>query len=180
MHMPEILGLALGPLIVTIIRLLVPFTIFRWNLWGGLAATIVDALDVVMITAMGLGDFDNYHNVDKILDWYFLLFMAIVAIKWKSVEKISSLSLFGWRTIGVIVFELTKIRATLVVFPNLFLWWWLFVAARDKYFPDWELNWKRAIIVLLILLVPKMAQELTLHYFEAQPWNWTKEHILRI
>ena len=39
-------------------------------------------------------------------------------------------------------------------------------------------DWKSTIIPLAILLVPKMGQEYLLHYAEAHPWDWTKEHVL--
>jgi len=176
--MVDIFGLALGPIIVILIRLVVPLTIFRWPLWGGLASGIVDALDVVLITFINQGDFGNYHNVDKILDWYFLLFMAIVSLKWNLLEKRIALSLFGYRTIGVILFEILNLRYILLVFPNLFLYWWYFVAARDKFFPQYKLTKKRVIVVLILLLIPKMIQEYLLHYVQVQPWEWIKEKFI--
>ena len=42
-----------------------PLAIFRWPLAGGLAAMLVDALDVVLIEVVGLGGFSNYAALDK-------------------------------------------------------------------------------------------------------------------
>lgn len=172
--MPELLGLALGPLIVIIVRLLVPFTIFRWPFWGAVASVIVDALDVVTITFLGLGNFSNYHLMDKMMDMYFLFFMVIVSRKWGKLERNIAWGLFAYRFIGFVAFEVTQIRVLLLIFPNLFEFWWLFVAGRDKYYPKFAINTKKAIIILAILLVPKLAQEIGLHFLELQPWTWMR------
>jgi hypothetical protein len=74
--------------------------------------------------------------------------------------------------IGVVLFEITHTRVLLFVFPNLFENWFLFWAARNRYFKKFQLTTKRLFIVLFILLVPKMAQEYLLHYMQATPWNW--------
>ncbi|MBT3995451.1 MAG: hypothetical protein HOF01_06595 [Chloroflexi bacterium] len=78
----EILGVALGVIIVAVLRLAIPFTIFRWPLWGGIASAVVDSIDVILIYLMDLGDFKDYHGTDKILDTYFLVFMAFYS--WRS------------------------------------------------------------------------------------------------
>jgi hypothetical protein len=33
-------------------------------------------------------------------------------------------------------------------------------------------------VPVILLLIPKMAQEYLLHYREAQPWDWIKHNIL--
>ena len=49
-----------------------------------------------------------------------------------------------------------------------------------RFFPDIEpRSWKSTFVPLVLLLIPKMAQEYLLHYAEAQPWDWTKRNILR-
>ena len=168
----------LGPIIVILIRLLVPFAIFRWPFWGILAAGAVDAFDVVMIDALNMGHFTQYHSLDKILDTYFLVFAVIVSFRWMALAKWTSVSLFSYRIIGVILFEITKIRIFLFLFPNLFLYFFMFEAFRQQYFPKWELTPKRLIIVLLILLIPKMIQEYVLHFAELKPWGLFKERFL--
>ena len=54
------------------------------------------------------------------------------------------------------------------VFENFFI----FEAARQKYFPKFKLTVKRLVIALLILLIPKMIQEYILHYLELKPAVW--------
>ena len=57
--------MSLGQAIVILIRLVVPLSIFRWPLAGGLAAMLVDALDVVLIEAIGHGGFSHYTALDN-------------------------------------------------------------------------------------------------------------------
>lgn len=166
----ELLGIALGPLLVIILRLAVPFAIFRWPLWGGIAAAVVDSVDVILVFLIQQGDFEDYHGTDKLLDSYFLVFMAIYSWKrWKGLEKRISLALFGWRMIGFVAFEITGTRWLLLVFPNLFLWWWIFVAWRDRLKPTLEITNKRAALVLAIMVGPKLLQETILHIWQLHP-----------
>ncbi len=171
------LGLETGPFIVVLIRLLVPLSIFRWPLAGAIASVAADATDVVMLTIIGMGDFPDYTLMDKALDWYFLLFLAIASLKWASIEKWTSIGLFSYRTIGVILLEITKIRELLFIFPNLFILFYLFNAARIKYYPKWKLTGKRLVIVLLLLLIPKLLQEYLLHIVQVQPWTWALRNV---
>lgn len=175
--MADVLGYALGPVIVTVIRLLVPFTILKWPFWGGLLSAILDAIDVILTFFFQLGDYKHYHQTDKVLDTYFLVFMVIVARKWKLLERKIAFSLFGWRMIGFVLFEATGVRPLLLIFPNLFLWWWLFVAGRDKFAPKWEVTPKRALMVLAIMLLPKLTQEFILHFLQLQPTVIGREFI---
>ncbi len=165
----------LGPLLVILLRLIVPISIFRWPLWGTVVSLILDALDVVLIDVFRMGDFANYSAMDKALDTYYLLFTVIVAWKWELLAKRTSIILFAYRVLGVILFEATQLRILLFIFPNLYENWFLFWAARNKYFPKFKLTLKKLFIVLGILLIPKMFQEWLLHFSEAQPWNWFQE-----
>jgi hypothetical protein len=166
----EILGFGLGPILVTALRLFVPFWIFRWPFWGGILSGFADAVDVILIYFIQSGDFRNYHGTDKILDSYFLVFMAAYSWRrWKGPEQKIALGLFGWRMIGFVAFEITGVRWLLLVFPNIFLWWWVFVAWRDRYKPNWEITNKRAGIALAIMLGPKMLQEMILHIWRLHP-----------
>ena len=168
--MVEVFGIALGVIIITILRLAVPFTIFRWPLWGGIASAVLDSVDIIIIYLMDLGDFKNYYGTDKILDTYFLVFMAVYSWKrWKGLEQRISLALFGWRMIGFVLFEITGTRWLLLVFPNLFLWWWVFVAWRNKFKPAWEVTNRRAGIILAVMIGPKLLQETILHIWQLHP-----------
>ena len=168
----ELFGLPTGPLVASIIRLLVPLTIFRWPLGGAIASIIADGLDVVIVGLIGQGNYSDYSRVDKLLDTYFLSIMAFKSLKWEKLPKIASIGLFIYRLIGFVLFEATGIRWLLLIFPNLFEFFYVFYAARNRFFPKYVLTVKRLIFVLLILLVPKLLQEYVLHYLKFGPWDW--------
>lgn len=137
---------------------------------------LVDALDVVLIEIVG-GQFDNYPALDKALDTYYLSLELIVSMRWVAIAKWTSVALFAYRLVGVILFEVTQVRVFLLVFPNLFENFYLAYLAMVRAAPRFELTAPRLAVLLFVLLVPKLAQEYLLHYADAQPWDWTKRHL---
>jgi len=170
---------SLGQGVVILIRLIVPLGIFRWPLAGGLAAMLVDALDVVLIEILGHGGFSHYAALDKGLDMYYLSFEAIVSLRWEPLAKWTSLALFAYRAAGFAVFEATQARVFLLVFPNVFENFYLVYLAVRKVAPAWQLTPQRLAALLVLVTIPKLGQEYLLHYAEAQPWDWLKRHVLQ-
>ncbi len=171
-----------GALIVLALRLAIPLSIPRWPVAGGIASMMIDALDVVLITLMDLGGFDgHYHSLDKLLDTYYLSIEWFVALRWENPwARWISAVLLPYRIVGVVLFEFTGHRIMLFIFPNLFENWWLYCAIAIGHLPRMApRSAASAALILLLLLVPKMGQEYLLHFAEAQPWDWTKRHILR-
>ena len=171
-----------GELIVIALRLIVPLLILRYPLFGGVAAMVLDGLDVVLIELIGLGGFGgHYPELDKALDTYYLTLELFVALRWQSgYARWPALALSIYRGIGVILFEVTHARIMLFIFPNLFENWWLYVVAVAQFWPRlYPRSAKTVAIPLLILLIPKMAQEYILHYAELEPWDLIKRHVLR-
>lgn len=146
------------------IRLILPLSILRWPLVGGIIALVADALDVVLATLLDWGGVWNYHQLDKYLDTYYLALEAIVAQRWESLPRWTATALFGYRLTGVIAFEITDVRIILFFFPNLFENFFLFYAALLRFFPEYDLTPRRLVMWLAILLVPKMIQEYAIHY----------------
>lgn len=171
-----------GALIVIGLRLLIPLTILRWPLFGGIASMVIDGLDVVLISLMNLGGFDgHYHTLDKVLDSYYLSIEFYVALGWQNAwARWPVLVLFPFRMIGVVLFEVTHQRIMLFIFPNLFENWWLYVGAVARFWPRLTpSSWRSTMAPLVLLLIPKMGQEYLLHFAEAQPWDWFKRVVLR-
>lgn len=168
----------MGPLIVVILRLIVPLSIFKNPLLGGVLSMLLDAIDVVLIDVIDQGNFSNYHQLDKYLDIYYLSFELIMLLKFKSaLIRRTAIFLFVYRFIGFLLFEFSQIRIFLFLFPNLFENFFLFVFAYKHFFDKEISTYRGLILILLILLIPKMAQEYLLHFAEAKPWNWFKDTI---
>jgi len=153
--------------IIVLIRLLVPVTILRWPLVGGVLSLIVDALDIVLVTLLDLGGVWNYHALDKYLDMYYLTLEVAVAQRWEALPRWTATALYGYRLAGVILFEATGIRVFLFFFPALFENFFLFNAARLQFLPTYELTPRRLAFWLTVLLIPKMVQEYFIHYRRA-------------
>ena len=171
-----------GEAIVIALRIAIPLLILRYPLAGGLAAMVIDALDVVLISAMHLGGFgDHYPELDKLLDSYYLTLELVVAFNWISpYARNPAIFLYAYRMIGVALFEVTHARALLLVFPNVFENWWLYVVIAARFFPSlYPRTWRSVAMPLVILLIPKMGQEYMLHYAEVQPWDWIKKNVIR-
>ena len=170
-----------GEIIIIALRLIVPLLILRYALVGGLAAMLLDAADVILIELIPGGSFGgHYPELDKLLDSYYLALELIVALRWRNpYARLPAIVLFAYRAIGVVLFEITRTRLLLFIFPNLFENWWLYVVIVERFWPRLApRSVKSTAIPLVLLLLPKMGQEYLLHFAEAQPWNWIKQNIL--
>ncbi|MCP3682807.1 MAG: hypothetical protein GY861_08970 [bacterium] len=161
-----------GLLVILALRLIIPLSILRWPLWGTVASAVLDAIDVPLLNLMGVGSFSEYPRADKALDIYYLSFAFIKSLKWGFLAKRTSIALFICRLFGVIAFEITNIQLFLLFFPNLFELWFLFWAARNRFFRKFTLTKKKLAIILIILLIPKLIQEIILHYPLPTLWDW--------
>lgn len=140
---------------------------------------LLDAIDVVLIGILNLGDFPNYPSTDKYLDVYYLSFELIVSLRWtNTLVRNTSIFLFVYRLIGFVLFEITSIRVFLLIFPNLFENFFIFFEAYKRIKKTEKLGWKGLLIALVLLLIPKMGQEYMLHFKEFGPWHWFRTEIL--
>lgn len=160
------------------LRLLAPLTILRWPLVGGIGAMVIDAVDVIIVDALGADAFwnDYYAEIDKGLDTYYLAIEALVAWRWTNAwARWPALVLFAIRLVGAAAYELTGARALLFVFPNLFENWWLYCVVVARFWPRLTPRSARATgTVLVLLLVPKLVQEYYLHIVQVHPWVWLR------
>jgi hypothetical protein len=178
---------AMAQLLVVAIRLLVPLSIFRWPVAGALASMVVDALDVVMVDlfARALGEPGEfgavYAQLDKVLDTYYLTIELYVAWRWQErMLRGTAAVLYGWRLVGAILFELTALHPLLLVFPNLFENFYLYVAIAKRFATRLvPRTVPQLAIVLVVLLIPKLVQEWVLHWEDAHPWQWLRNEVIR-
>ena len=163
MPFPEISGA--GPLVAVIVRIAAPMLILRWP-FGGMAVSILaDVMDVVIVAAIQSGTFEDYTSLDKLLDTYALGFAALMSLFWKnSVARNTSIILFAYRVLGVLIFFLTSSRWVLLVFPNVFELFYLFHLTTLKWLDKIEVDdFRKLTIALSLLTLMKIAQEYVLH-----------------
>lgn len=176
----------MAALIVIALRAVLPLTILRWPLAGGILAMVIDALDVVLVDAIAgvlgqPGEFGPFYSqIDKWLDLYYLGLELIVVRRWpESLPRDAAILLFVWRLAGVIAFEVTAYRPLLLIFPNLFENFYLYVLIVRHWFPRFmPRTIPQLLVVLGALLVPKMIQEYVLHWEQLHPWQWLREQVI--
>ncbi len=150
--------------IVILVRLLVPLTILQWPLAGAIAALLADNLDIVFASLVDWGGLWRYHQLDKYLDTYYLAIMAIAAQRWEPPVRRTCALLFAYRLLGVILFAATDTRLFLFVFPALLEFFFIFYAAWKQFRPQRDLTHQGLAAALILLLLPKLGQEYTIHY----------------
>lgn len=162
------------PWYVTLVRLIVPFSILRFPLLGILASIAADGSDWNIIGVTSSGIYTVYLYWDKIMDSYSFLFIVWVVLQWQDVwaRKIA-LGLFGYRIIGLVLFLITGWRPIFFFFPNVFenfviLCLVIFWLSKKK-----KLNFNplHKAVMLGVLIIPKMIQEYFQHFLGHQPWE---------
>ena len=133
----------------------------RWPFAGALIALVADFADLFLMDA--IGGISDYQRLDKLCDLAYIGAFLVVAARWSGLERVIALVLFAYRMVGEVAFELTGERALLLLFPNVFEFWFVAVAARRHYRPERALTLGQASVALVILLVGKEAQEYFLH-----------------
>ncbi len=168
------------PIIVILARLIIPFSIFRWPLWGAVAAMLADGADIMIFEKFGIGmiGWERYHLLDKVLDLYYVFILLLEGLKWENVfDRRVILGLFLLRFFGVVVFEITQWRGTFLFTPNIFENFYLGVSALSRYLPSFRLTPLRLLGILIIVSFPKLVQEYIMHYLEFPTWRWIRDHL---
>lgn len=74
-----------------------------------------------------------------------------------------ALTLLALRLAGDVLFELSGAREVLFLFPKLFEFWFIFVAARDRFRPTARIDRRVTAVALAGLLLMKETREWFLH-----------------
>ena len=143
-------------------RVLSALPALRWPFAGSLFAIVADFSDLFLMNA--IGGIEDYQRLDKLCDLAYMLVFLKVALGWAGLERSVAVASFGYRMIGEVVFELSGARWTLLVFPNVFEFWFIAVAALRHYRPAATLSRRDATIAFVALLLGKEAQEYFLHF----------------
>ena len=124
--------------IVVAVRLLLPLLIPRYPLPAILASLVVDAADQTIFQAFGF-DPPGYQGYDKAMDVYYLAIAYLATLRnWTNTGAFEvSRFLYFYRLVGVVAFELSQVRALLLVFPNTFEYFFIAYEA-------WRTRWQTA------------------------------------
>jgi hypothetical protein len=150
-------------LVIAVIRIAGSLPVLRWPLAGGILAVVVDLSDLLLRDTLDLGGVPDYQSLDKWLDQVYMACFLIVALRWQGLERRVAIGLFAYRLIGFAAFELTHERALLLLFPNVFEFWFLAVAALHRFRPGFDWTPVRLVVALVVLTGLKEAHEWALH-----------------
>jgi hypothetical protein len=149
---------------IGLIRIAGSLPALRWAFVGGLIAVFVDLSDLFWRGFIDLGGLPNYQSWDKWLDQVYMLFFLWVSLRWRGPARRIAIVLFGWRMIGFVAFEASGVRELLLAFPNVFEFWFLFVASLPHWRPHFAFARGPTLAWGAVLLSLKEFQEYALHW----------------
>lgn len=157
----------MNPLVI-LLRIFVPLLILRWPLIGGALAIWLDIIDWSTKNLLGFSPFGDYQIVDKMLDIYYLSFLAFVSLRFKNIViRNLSLGLFLFRFVGFTIFEITQMRQMLFLFPNVFenfFFFYYILRKTASYEP--KISFYFLSIIVVLLAIPKIFQEFSAHIIQ--------------
>ncbi len=159
-------------LAVIIGRFLLPLAIPRYPLPAVVACMLLDAADYQIFnffTDLPIESLEGYQGYDKALDIYYLGIAYISTLRnWTNpfAFKLDRF-LFFYRLVGVALFELTQLRAVLLIFPNTFEYFFIAIEAFRMRQDPMKLT-KRLLIIIaaFIWIYIKLPQELWIHIIQ--------------
>jgi len=157
------MAFTLEALIIFLVRVAGSLPVLRWAFAGALIAILVDFSDLFQKNLIHMGGVGEYQEFDKWADLVYMVAFLYVALRWDGVKRNVAVGLFAFRMIGMVAFEITTSRTVLIAFPNLFEFWFVFVAALQHWWPHYVLTRFRLAGWLIVLLALKMFQEYSLH-----------------
>lgn len=154
--------MTLEVVVIAAIRIAGSLPVLRWPLAGGLLAILVDLSDLLLRDVLDLGGVPDYQGLDKWLDQVYLACFLVVAWRWAGPARAVAIALYGYRLVGFVAFELTHERALLLLFPNVFEFWFIAVAGLGA---PRVAGWSKARLaaVIVVLTALKEFQEWALH-----------------
>lgn len=174
-------------IVVILIRLLVPLSMLRYPLLGVFLSILADISDVLLFEYFGkaLGD-KYYHSFDKVFDLYYLtiaLYVVHRQLKDKLAKKILT-ALYLWRFAGVLLFSIFAyfgqiFRPIMVFTPNIFEYYFIAYLIILKFNKKFKLNKKSAIIIFLVVGIPKLIHEYIFHLaYQDKTWVFIRDTFL--
>ncbi len=174
-------GLIFGAVVAA--RILVPLAIPKFPLPAMLAALVIDGLDQTIFQTFTSLDLEGYQTYDKALDVYYLSIAYIATLRnWTNHTAVGvSRFLYYYRMVGVVIFEVTQIRAVLLIFPNTFEYFFDFYeGVRARWDPR---KLTRGLIIgsaAFIWIFIKLPQEWWIHVAQLDATDLIKTRIFGV
>jgi hypothetical protein len=173
----------LGFGVVLALRLLVPLGIPRYPLPAILAAFLLDGLDQTIFQRFTALDLDFYQGYDKALDVYYLTLAYLATLRnWTHRYAFGvSRFLLYYRQAGVVLFELTQVRAVLLVFPNTFEYFFDFYEGVRLRWDPRRMSHRLVLgAAAFIWIVIKLPQEYIIHVAQVDTTDWIKTAVFGV
>jgi hypothetical protein len=164
-------------------RVLVPLAIPRFPLPAMIGALVIDGLDQTIFQTFTSLELTGYQSYDKALDVYYLSIAYVATLRnWTHLDAFMvSRFLYYYRLVGVVLFELTQVRAVLLVFPNTFEYFFDFYeAVRVRWDPR---RMSRRLVIgaaAFIWIFIKLPQEWWIHVAQLDATDLIKERIFGV
>lgn len=157
-----------GLVIVAVVlsRFLVPLLIPRFPLPAIIASLVLDAVDGTILEKITGSEPEGYQTYDKALDIYYLAIAYVSTMRnWRHLAAFQiSRFLFYFRMLGVAAFELSGARWLLIVFPNVFEYFFIwYEALRTRWNPITFALGHVIGAAAVIWVVIKLPQEYWIH-----------------
>ncbi len=150
---------------VVLARFLLPLLIWRYPLPALIACLVLDGIDQTIFQLFGY-DPPGYQGYDKAMDVYYLAIAYLATLRnWtSSAAFVVGRFLYFYRLVGVVVFELSQVRALLLVFPNTFEYFFIvYEAVRGRWDPRRLLLAGWVAVAAAVWVIVKLPQEYWLH-----------------
>lgn len=157
-------GLTWEMVIIGAVRVLGSLPVLRWAFVGAIIAILTDLSDLFLWNLIDLGGLGNYQRFDKYIDQVYLFAFLLVTRRWDRVPRMVALGLYLWRLVGFGLYEIINERGILFFFPNVFEYWFLFVAAQRHWWPRFRYTPRATLTVGSVALVLKVTHEYMLHW----------------
>jgi hypothetical protein len=168
---------------VVLARVAVPLAIPRFPLPAMLAALVIDGVDQSIFQTFTSLDLSGYQTYDKALDVYYLSIAYVATLRnWTNFTGFRvSWFLYYYRLVGVVLFELSQVRALLLIFPNTFEYFFDFYeAVRTRWDPR---RMSRGLLIgaaAFIWIFIKLPQEWWIHVAQLDMTDFLKEQLFGV
>jgi|tagenome__1003787_1003787.scaffolds.fasta_scaffold20921075_3 hypothetical protein len=159
-------------------RFLVPLLIPKFPLPAILACLVLDAADQSIFQAFGY-DPPGYQGYDKAMDVFYLAIAYLATLRnWSSLPAYRvGRFLYFYRLVGVVAFELSQVRALLLIFPNTFEYFFIaYEGIRSRWTTTrWGLRWWVGVAAFIWVFI-KLPQEWWIHVAQLDFTDFLADH----